>query len=1462
MKKIFKVAGGILGAAVISGGLYINSQQDALLQKIVPIIEEKASETVGTKIEIGKIELEKFNLSKLKASEIVIHDLEIFDKNSEHIAKVDEAKVKLKILSLSDDGAGAVDEINITGAHVNLKKRDDDTWNFSDIKIESEGESSFGAKISVADSDLTAEFDGKNIFVEEIAGTADCENMDAIDTEISAKIFDSKIDAKGILGAENQTIHAAADKIIAENFLQYIPENTLPENVEIQRGDISNLKIHVNHAGENLNFLGSAEIDGGAVKVENTEVENISGSAAFSNAEVNFNASAEANNQAANVSGVVRLDTDETFFDIHADAENFSPAAIIENIGIDGAANVTAHLIGTAKNPQVTAEISSDYLAYENLSARNLKTNLRYGNDVIVLEDLSGETFGGYVEGNAEIQTADLSYTAHVKSFGLNIAELKNFAEIDAQTYGKLSGDFVVNGEGSDLQKLKVFGSAQAANVNYEGFAINNAVTSFYLNGNNLTVDNFKAELPSRGAIGLEGKLTDGKNIDFDFYGAHVDMDFAKSFNSALDMSGISDFTGEIHGDVNNPQLALIFSAVDNSERGGEHFKGTFLKQPFDSLKLSAKGSLDGVNIEDFEIEKGGRTTWTVQKGVVGLTGEKKIDVELLTDMARVEDIVALVAPEQDFTGNLNNIVKIRGTLDNPLVAGEIDFKYGSYRGILISGIKGEYFMDEEKIRLQDLNITSPMVDMILNGTIDKNSRELNFVAQGNDISLKRFQSQFPKDYPVEGHGKFEGLITGTIDSPIFNGNLTADNLIFNGVTISNVHGQVAVNGDNISVDEFEFNQADGNCKLFMAGNTSTKKLSGNLDAENIGIPELFKLAGQEAKLLSGKLNTKIFVSGSAENPMLNLTGDITDGALVGYNLHDVNFELNFLNNIVYVNKLEGKQGEHGEFNLLGTVGLNSPINLNLTSKNLALGMFTKLAGLDMEVTGHTNIDAKIGGTISNPEADANLFASGSAGGATFDSINSHIIFKDWVCDVKNFSILRLIGTQSVSANAKGRLPIQAFYIDPGENIAKDDEIDLTVSLDGADLSLLPVLSDYVSWAIGETFGELKITGTAKNPKIDGAVGVNDGTIKFKGVNNMVENINVSTQFKGDRFDIEKFTGNVGEGVLNLDGGFNFANLALSDYNFALTADNLNIESKFFTGPINANFSLTEGQTERGKILPQLSGELNLERCTIGFPSIPDSDEPLPEMLLDVSINLGEKVHLYSSRLFDMYLYGSAYYGGTTLFPRQSGEIHVKRGGTVTYLQNVFDVKEGDAHFNQIGSFFPSLHFYAETKLTNTTIFLSVDGTLDKMELKLTSNPSMSETEIMQALTFREAYDSGRTELGLADALSIGLQMSVVGEIEDTIKRTLGLDRFILTSGSGSAFNRPARDDGDRHENEFNVSIGKYVTDKIMLRYTQGINGQKIRRYGVQYDINNNMGITAEHESGEFIFGFEARYNF
>lgn len=61
---------------------------------------------------------------------------------------------------------------------------------------------------------------------------------------------------------------------------------------------------------------------------------------------------------------------------------------------------------------------------------------------------------------------------------------------------------------------------------------------------------------------------------------------------------------------------------------------------------------------------------------------------------------------------------------------------------------------------------------------------------------------------------------------------------------------------------------------------------------------------------------------------------------------------------------------------------------------------------------------------------------------------------------------------------------------------------------------------------------------------------------------------------------------------------------------------------------------------------------------------------------------------------------------------------------------------------------------------------------------------------------------------------------------------------------------------------DYNITVGKYIGDKFMVRYTHGFGGHKVNRYGIQYDFNDNLGFTIEREGREYIFGIEARFNF
>lgn len=1453
----------MLMVLVLGGGLYLNSQRTEIIEKALAKVEETASEILDVPVKVGDFDLSNIDLLKLdKNSDVTIRDIEIFDKKNELIAKVDVARINLKVLALRDDPVAALDEIWLDGVKLNLQKRDNDSWNVNDIKLESEGESTFDAKIFLSNGTINADFDGKNISVEEIAAEVDCADMNAVDTKVRAKTLGANVNATGTLSLAQQVINAEVDEIFFVKILPYLPADKIPEGVEILGGAAENISLHLLHNDTDLTYLGTAQVKGASVKVEQTNIENINGNVTLNERKIILDASATANGQYATASGSIRLDTDETFFDIYAESDNFTPAAIISDIGIDGAANVRAHLVGTAKNPQVDAEIYSDQLNYDALSAQNISTKLRYIGEMIYLTDTRANIFGGSATGSAEIKTADLSFNAHVKANGLDAAELCNYAGSEQIIDGKISADLGINGGD---KPIKIYGNASTNGLDFDGLYLNEANASFYFTDNNLTLDYLSAKVPDGGTLGLEGTITDLSNLDLNFYGAHVDLSLAKKFDSQIDISGLTDFKGTVKGDAENPNVTLILSAVDLSSRAGERFAGRLFKQPFDSVRLMASGSLDGIRIDNFELERDGELKWKVVEGSVGLTGDRNINIQLDTTAVRAEDIAALIAPEQEITGNVTNTVKITGTLDNPQITGNVKFKRGSYRGVLLSGMTGDYYLEGEILRLQNFEITSPMVDMVLNGTINKNSQVMDFVVEGKDIRLERFKGKLPENYNAEGHTKFEGIIKGTPDHPIFDGELSADEILLNGVALTNVYGHLSSNGSNVHLNDLHFRDGDASCQMYLSLNLDNESINGEADVTKANIANLFTIFDKKNDLIDGTLNSNILISGTLNRPQGSLKGEILSGTFAGYDIHDIKVAVSLLNNTVNITQLEGKQGDKGTISLQGSANLSGALDLSLAAKDLELGIFSKAAGYDIEMVGTSSVIAKVGGTVDNPAGEATLTAKGGIKGSTFDLLRGHFKLKDWRVNVEELTVQRELAGNTYGATAKGFVPLRALTAQTKENLPDNEQINLTVALDGADLSLLPVMSKHIAFGVGALEGSVKITGTAAHPQFNGQIGLNEGSIKVKGMKSLIEHINISMLFKGERFDIENFSGNIGSGTFALTGGFSFPGLEFINYNLDFAAVDLDINSDIYKGLFNANFNISEGQFFR-KTLPKISGQVNLEKCRISVPSLPDDDAPLPDFILDVALNLGDKVHFYSSRLYDMYLTGNAQFSGTTNHPKTAGSINVKRGGTLTYIETVFNIRECEVSFNQIGSFLPTVRFSADTKISNVKVFLNANGQPGtNMEFKLTSSPEMSQEEIVKLLTLRDAYSrGGDVSLTTEDALAIGLQMTLLGSIEDALKQTLGIDQFSVSRGSGSMFERHmiGEQSGNERDKDYNIKIGKYINDKLMLRYTRGFGSHNVNRYGIQYDFNDNIGFTIEREGKDYIFSIEARYKF
>ena len=97
--------------------------------------------------------------------------------------------------------------------------------------------------------------------------------------------------------------------------------------------------------------------------------------------------------------------------------------------------------------------------------------------------------------------------------------------------------------------------------------------------------------------------------------------------------------------------------------------------------------------------------------------------------------------------------------------------------------------------------------------------------------------------------------------------------------------------------------------------------------------------------------------------------------------------------------------------------------------------------------------------------------------------------------------------------------------------------------------------------------------------------------------------------------------------------------------------------------------------------------------------------------------------------------------------------------------------------------------------------------------------------------------------------MTVGLQMTVLGDVEMFVKQTLGLDQFRIYTGktrSGigfeSAYDRNKELTADE-KNQYNVLVSKYLNDNFMLGYTTSFDAVDRSIFG-QYDISKHMNIT------------------
>ncbi|BBB91550.1 MAG TPA: translocation/assembly module TamB domain-containing protein [Methylomusa anaerophila] len=1418
----------------------------------------EAKETIAAELSKAfglPVSIDQLAVSGLNAASAA--NITIYDKQGQILAQIEQLTVNYSLFSIFTGKApvSAINEINVTRPHFFLTEYVNGTWNIADIsRTKDESAADFTGKVQLQEGIISITTPQGQWDLTQLAGTVDFARADATGFSLAFMNDITNYRTSGTANLKNGRLSAAlqADKLNPANYQTILPAEV---KVRFAGGSLTNMDVAVNYDGKNFAYAGEFRLTDLAAEVYGKDVTQVNGLITFTSEHVYIlGTKALVAGQPVSLQGQVALGGEQPVLDITANSPGFDFATVISGFPLTGAVKFESSIRGVPDNPVVDAAIQLADSSYDRYSIRNAKAKLHYDNGVVGVENAAANVLGGDIAFSGNYHVDNQHYQISLRGQGLNSAELLAGSDLPALS-GRTAVEIYASGQGTNLTQASMSGQVSVSEGSVAGMPFDKFYGAFEQTGGLLTITQASMALPAGGLISSSGKADlAGGNINFAVDGFSVDVGkLPLTVPNNIKLAGTADFTASVAGTLARPEAEASLTINDMAVQD----------QNFGQANGQVKLSPEQIVIRNMVLVDG--VGQNELSGSIELTGMKNVNLKLITTNVRAEKLAQIFATDQRITGNLDHELLITGPLADVSLAGRVKLTEGSFNGQLIAEAQGTYQRRNGMIYIPELAIRSLDSRITLSGTVGSNN-ELSLNVAARDIDITRLGIQYP--YPVAGMANLNGAVTGTAASPVFTGNMMSSFIKANGQVLTNINAQFQYNAGLLDLYHLQVDHGAGKFNFTGSVDTRSGRMFGRITAESGNVAGLLALANQPDRGVSGFLDGDILLGGTFSNPSIQLLGKIREGRIKNYALTTVDLDASLADHVVTINQFTAKQSGDGIIAARGTADVNGEINMEVGGKNVDAGLFSALFDTTVQPYGKVSFTAQATGATKDPRVALSLdISDGGVVNAQFDHLYGLFLYNSGSIHVNQLYIAK----GPYKASAYGEIPLKALNSKGRKQADIRDSMNLAIHLDNADLSILPLLTKEVSWAAGPTAGELVIGGTLAQPTLDGKITVSDGTLKLASLAEPFRKLGVDIRFEGDKINIKACDGQMGGGSYQLTGTAYIDGLSLTNYNLAMNIDKLGIRHKYYQGPVNGALSLTD---KAGK--PTLQGRLELNNTTVNIPALPETTSADIDIALDLDIELGQRTHMYNAYLYDFFAEGSLHLGGTVGRPNATGRI-TARNGSVRYLTNRFNIKTGSAEFSPYRGIEPVIKLHAENRLASTVINLDINGPVSAMNLGLTSEPAMSQEEILSLLTLRGSYFTGqRTSNGSVDSvlgrdqlislLDAGLQMQFIAETENAVRNILGVDEFQIVRASmfdvRNQRNQTSRSTQSPEFAGYNLEIGKYLTDKLLISYTLGID-QKTQNISFRYELNKRISVGGNFGgANNGLYTIETRFNF
>jgi outer membrane protein assembly factor BamA/autotransporter translocation and assembly factor TamB len=884
--------------------------------------------------------------------------------------------------------------------------------------------------------------------------------------------------------------------------------------------------------------------------------------------------------------------------------------------------------------------------------------------------------------------------------------------------------DEVLAGAGSGTAKLAkntvAFSQAKypipiAGNTDFD---LDGGVATF----RNAELDTDASHISLTGSLKIEEVITDLamtiRSSDFaelDRLGYNFAHSADKDDYELLGLGGAGTITGTVKGPIDKPQVAA-------------HIAGNRIRY---NEVLLGDGDLD-LRYD------GNRSLMTFDRAVFADAGEQLS----LTGTVLFPD--SGPGPRFDIAVEAENYPAQRA-----IDAVELDLKIGpglATGKMIVSGTP-----DEGRVTFAGMTIRREAATLALNGSVHWMPGEGNV-----EFDLDIAATNFPvadlasfldfADLPVTGDLTGTLKIAGRKESLEGQGSITVRNGVVMGEPIELVSTDIAFTQGRMKLTNVLVRSAAGEIRGEAEVDLAKERFSYDIASSSIDLSKI-KLLADIRDLLGGTIVLKSTGAGTFTQPEL-----VVEATLEGATLRGLTLPAGSAPPSLYLAIRNGRLIVRGAIADIvsiegdGAVGESMSIdgNIRIVVSDIARAAALAKATSTIPASGNLTVDLKLSGRLSPIEA---LVVE-----ATTPVFNLKIAEQEFTAPEPLRITLR-----------NGRIEFDSFALRSTDSVfavtgfaevtgAKRLDVDVRGRVQAALLQLF--MTDVR--ADGSADVAVTIDGTMTAPRMIGTAELRDAQIKFAGFPQLIDEINGTVRFRGDRIEIESVRATVGGGTI-VAGGFLTLD-GLSPKSARITLNGTDVAIRYYEGlTVESNFNLLlSGDSERAL----LQGDVDVTRA-LYFKDFDIQQTLLNALLARNRVTpvttatwqdrIGLRVHLSAPSTLAVQnniadVTGSAQLDltGTLANPVIIGEVTLDEGGRVRIQGADYRVTRGTIAFQnpfRIDPFFDvtvegtvSGFGASETEGGPYEVTLNVTGTLDRITPTVTSDPPASDITLFTIL--------------------------------------------------------------------------------------------------------------------------------